>query len=187
MSSLPKPLYSGRPGRVESLVAAREAGRRREEASPITTITELNDATEAALAARTAEAATEAPATPATVAPAKAAKAARTAGVKATVGRKSAKAPAPPAPPAPPVRSGRTARTPRERAALPPTGTIAAYVDFLAREVFDGKTSAKLPGVTGPGAGFGKLTARERAIAALSITLYGAYQASPERRAARGF
>jgi outer membrane biosynthesis protein TonB len=145
-----------------------------------TTVSAANAKTDAALAAKTALPAPEKPApatkpaprTPATRKPAPAAK-------------KPAPARAPkPAPTAKP--SGPTATdVAAARALRPPTATIAAYVGFLDG-VFAANRAATLPGVTGKGAAFGSLSARERAIAALSITLYGAFQASPERRAARG-
>lgn len=72
-------------------------------------------------------------------------------------------------PPPPPVTSGRKAKTPKERAALPVTATIASYVEWLNKTVYGGK-----------------MTKDQKAIAGVSITLYGAYQISPERRAARG-
>ena len=63
----------------------------------------------------------------------------------------------------------RKAMTPRERAAKPVTATIASYVEWLNATVFDGK-----------------LSAAQKSAAGVSITLYGAYQSSPERKAARG-
>lgn len=62
----------------------------------------------------------------------------------------------------------RKAATPKERAAKPVTVNIAAYVEWLNAEVFDGK-----------------LTEPMKRAAGISITLYGAYQSSPERKAAR--
>jgi len=82
---------------------------------------------------------------------------------------KAAAKPKAPAKAAVPVKSARKARTPSERAALPVTATIASYVEWLNREVYGGK-------MTGP----------QKSLAGVSITLYGAYQISPERRAARG-
>lgn len=115
------------------------------------TIDELNAATDASLAARTAPA--PAPAKP---------KAPR---------KPRAAAPKPKAPaPKPVVTTGRKSRTPKERAALPVTATIASYVEWLNREIYGGK-----------------MTARDKTVAGVSITLYGNYQSSPERRAARGF
>jgi hypothetical protein len=112
----------------------------------------------------------------------RAGEAARTAPVKAATPARKRPAPRPkvPAPVATPT--GRKALTAPERAARPVTATIAAYVDYLARTIPAG---TPLPGVSGSGAKFGKLTARERALLGLSITLYGAYQTSPERRKAR--
>lgn len=112
-----------------------------------TTIDAANAATETALAARRADAAKDA---------------------KPTAVRKP-RAPRKPATPPPPPVTGRRARTPKERAALPVTATIAAYVEWLNREIYGGK-----------------MTKDAKAIAGVSITLYGAYQISPERRAARG-
>ena len=56
----------------------------------------------------------------------------------------------------------------RARAAAPVTATIASYVSWLEANVL------------------GKMTAEQKTLAGISITLYGAYQASPERRSARG-
>jgi hypothetical protein len=72
--------------------------------------------------------------------------------------------PAPKATPTP-----RKALTPRERAAKPVTATIASYVEWLDKTVFGGK-----------------MTVAQKSAAGISITLYGAYQTSPERKAARG-
>ena len=69
---------------------------------------------------------------------------------------------APKATPAP-----RKALTPRERAAKPVTQTIQDYVAWLERELGQ------------------KFTEKDRKLAGVAITLYGAYQTSPERRAAR--
>jgi hypothetical protein len=63
----------------------------------------------------------------------------------------------------------RKALTPKERAAKPVTATIAAYVEWLDKTVYGGK-----------------MTAPQKAAAGVSITLYGNFQSSPERRAARG-
>ena len=70
--------------------------------------------------------------------------------------------------PAPTVRK---AMTPKERAAKPVTATIAAYVEWLDKNH-----------ILGPK----PMTAEQKRVAGISITLYGAYQTSPERRAARG-
>jgi hypothetical protein len=103
------------------------------------------------------------------------------AAAKAPKGRKAV---TPARTPAPPVKAptGRKALTPAERAARPVTTTIAAYVAYLGATIPAG---TELPGVTGPGRKFGKLSARERALVGLSITLYGSYQISPDRRKAR--
>jgi hypothetical protein len=66
-------------------------------------------------------------------------------------------------------RATRRALTPKERAARPVTATIAEYVKWLEKEL--------------GAATFAKLTKRE--LAGISITLYGAYQVSPERKAVR--
>lgn len=77
---------------------------------------------------------------------------------------------APKAPVKPVVKpAGRKALTPKERAARPVTATIAAYVEWLDKTVYGGK-----------------MTAQQKSVAGISITLYGNYQISPERRAARG-
>lgn len=77
-----------------------------------------------------------------------------------------AKAAKPAPKPEPKVRK---ALTPKERAAKPVTATIAGYVEWLDREVFGGK-----------------MTKAQKEAAGISITLYGAYQSSPDRKAARG-
>jgi hypothetical protein len=59
--------------------------------------------------------------------------------------------------------------TPRERAALPFTGTIDHYVAWLNREIYGGK-----------------MTAEQKEAAGVSATLYRWFQESDERRAARG-
>jgi hypothetical protein len=59
--------------------------------------------------------------------------------------------------------------TPRERAALPFTGTIDHYVAWLNREIYGGK-----------------MTAEQKEAAGMSATLYRWFQKSGERRAARG-
>ncbi len=59
--------------------------------------------------------------------------------------------------------------TPRERAALPVTGTIDHYVAWLNREVYGGK-----------------MTSEQKEAAGVSATLYRWFQKSSERRAARG-
>lgn len=90
----------------------------------------------------------------------------KTAPKAAANGKAPAKAaPAKPAPKATPAP--RKALTPKERAAKPVTATIAEYVAWLEKNVT------------------GKLTAEQRHLAGISITLYGAYQVSPERKAAR--
>jgi hypothetical protein len=136
-------------------------------------ISQINAATDAKLAER---AATHEP-TPASVA-----KAAVTAKRRATsaraAGKPSAKAAGKPvgkptaasktAPPAAPARKARKAATPAERAAKPVTATIASYVLWLDRTVFGGK-----------------MTEPQKKAAGISITLYGAYQISPERKAVR--
>jgi hypothetical protein len=63
----------------------------------------------------------------------------------------------------------RKALTPRERAAKPVTATIAAYVTWLDKTVYGSK-----------------MTTAQKSAAGISITLYGAFQSSPERKAARG-
>jgi hypothetical protein len=127
------------------------------------TVTEINAATDASLSARTAETAKAAPKPRAAkAAPAKAAAkpvVTKAAATKPVVAKPVAAAKATPAP--------RKAATPRERAAKPVTATIAAYVAWLEREL--GR----------------KFTAEQRQLAGISITLYGSYQTSPERRAAR--
>lgn len=115
------------------------------------TIASLNAATDASLAARTK---TEPATKPATARK-----------PRATGSKKTAAAPAP----LPIKANGRRARTPQERAKLPVTSTIAAYVEWLDKNVYGGK-----------------MTAQQKSVAGVSITLYGAYQISPERRAARG-
>lgn len=60
--------------------------------------------------------------------------------------------------------------TPKERAARPVTATIAAYVEWLDKN----RILSPKP-----------LTAEQKRVAGISITLYGAYQVSPERRKAR--
>ncbi len=74
-----------------------------------------------------------------------------------------------PAPAPAPAPSGRRALTPKERWARPATATVVSYVSWLEKNVVGRKFS-------GP----------ERKAAEMSLTLYGAYQGSPERRAARG-
>lgn len=69
----------------------------------------------------------------------------------------------------PAPRRGRPALTPQERAKRPFTPTIIEYVEWLNREIFAGKLSRP-----------------QKEAAGIAITLYGHYQASPERRAARG-
>jgi hypothetical protein len=69
-----------------------------------------------------------------------------------------------------PKSSGRAALTPSERAKRPVTSTIASYVEWLDRTVYAGK-----------------MTAAQKSAAGISITLYGNYQSSPERKAARGY
>jgi hypothetical protein len=59
--------------------------------------------------------------------------------------------------------------TAKERAARPVTSTIRDYVVWLNKEVFGGK-----------------MTKAQIEAAGISITLYGKYQSSPQRRAARG-
>jgi hypothetical protein len=84
--------------------------------------------------------------------------------------KRAAKKAAPKAEPKPAAKAEpkvRKAMTPKERAAKPVTSTIADYVAWLEKNVT------------------GKLTADQKHLAGLSITLYGSYQASPERRAAR--
>jgi hypothetical protein len=81
--------------------------------------------------------------------------------------RKPARKPAPAV--VVPPKSTRRALTPKERAARPVTATIAEYVKWLEKEL--------------GAATFAKLTKRE--LAGISITLYGAYQVSPERKAVR--
>lgn len=134
----------------------------------------LNAAADASRAARNVPEATPTKPAPATKPATK--PAARKPATKPAPARSGARKPAPA-----PAPVGRAALSPRERASRPPTATIAAYVDFLAANVFTGK-----PGTLPSGTPFGKLSPREREIAALSITLYGAYQSSPARRAARG-
>lgn len=63
---------------------------------------------------------------------------------------------------------GRPSLSPRERAARPVTSTVADYVAWLNRVVFDGRMS-------GP----------QIKAAGISITLYGQYQISDERRRVR--
>jgi hypothetical protein len=127
------------------------------------TVTEINAATDASLTARTAETAKAAPKT----------RAAKTAPAKATVTKPVAAKPAITKAAAKPVATAkatpapRKAATPRERAAKPVTATIAGYVEWLEKEL--GR----------------KFTAEQRQLAGISITLYGSYQTSPERRAAR--
>jgi hypothetical protein len=78
--------------------------------------------------------------------------------------------PAPKPAPKPVAKANpRKALTPRERAAKPVTATIAAYVEWLNKTAFGGK-----------------MTAAQKSAAGISITCYGNYQSSPERRAARG-
>jgi hypothetical protein len=79
-------------------------------------------------------------------------------------------APRPAVRPAPRTPVTRRALTPKERAARPVTATIASYVEWLNREVFGGK-----------------MTKAQIEAAGISITLYGAYQVSAERKAARGY
>lgn len=67
-----------------------------------------------------------------------------------------------------PKQRGRRPLTPRERAKLPLTYNVTMYVAWLDREVFDGK-----------------LSGAQRHAAGIAITLYGAYQHSPEHRAIR--
>lgn len=110
------------------------------------TAAELNAATAKSVAARTAAIA---------AAPAKPAKPVS----KAT-----------PAKAAAPAKGTKKALTPRERAARPVTATIASYVEWLNKTVFDGK-----------------MTDKDKKVAGISITLYGNYQVSPERKAARGY
>lgn len=66
--------------------------------------------------------------------------------------------------------NARKALTPKERAARPVTATIAAYVEWLDKN----RILSPKP-----------LTAEQKRVAGISITLYGAYQISPERRTAR--
>ncbi len=123
------------------------------------TAAELNAATDASLSARRAPAAKPTVRKPAARKPA-----AKTAPKTAPKAATPARTVAPKA--APKVRK---AMTPRERAAKPVTATIASYVEWLNATVFDGK-----------------LSAAQKSAAGVSITLYGAYQSSPERKAARG-
>jgi hypothetical protein len=102
--------------------------------------------------------------------------------VKAAKRASKARAPKTPAPVKAPAPTGRKALTTAERAARPVTTTIAAYVDYLVRAI---PPTTDLPGVSGAGRKFGKLSARDRALLGLAITNYGAYQISPERRKAR--
>lgn len=64
---------------------------------------------------------------------------------------------------------GRRSLTPQERAAKPVTATIAAYIYWLDEHIFEGK-----------------MTEPQKKAAGIAITLYGAFQASPERKKARG-
>lgn len=68
----------------------------------------------------------------------------------------------------PEQRAGRPSLSPRERASRPVTATIASYVEWLDKTVFDGKMSVP-----------------QKMAAGVAITLYGRYQVSPERRAIR--
>jgi hypothetical protein len=120
------------------------------------TVEEINAATTKSLAARTAEVA-KAPRTKATP------KATPKAAPKAA-------APAPKPEPKPVAKANpRKALTPKERAAKPVTATVASYVEWLNREIFGGK-----------------MTKAQIEAAGVSITLYGNFQSSPERKAARG-
>jgi hypothetical protein len=144
------------------------------EVRPSESASDLNAATDRSRSERAAGIRTE---TAPKTAPKTARKAPKTAAKTAPkVAPKVAPAPAP---------TGRKALSPAERAARPATATIEAYADYLSREVFSGKVASDLPGVTGPNRKFGKLSARERAIAKIAITLYGSYQISAERRKAR--
>ncbi len=81
------------------------------------------------------------------------------------------RAPAKAATPKPaPKPATRRALTPKERAARPVTATIAAYVEWLDKNRILGSKP---------------MTAAEKRAAGIAITLYGAYQTSPERRRAR--
>jgi hypothetical protein len=83
-------------------------------------------------------------------------------------GPKTPKTPTPKTPTVPvKVATARKALSPKERAAKPVTATIAAYVVWLE------KTLGR------------KLSGPEKSIAGISITLYGNYQNSPERKLAR--
>lgn len=82
---------------------------------------------------------------------------------------RAARKPKAPVAPVPAPATGRKALTPKERAARPVTATIAAYVEWLNKTVYGGR-----------------MTKEQKALAGVSITLYGNYQVSPERRAARG-
>lgn len=68
----------------------------------------------------------------------------------------------------PQQRRGRASLSPKERAERPVTATIASYVDWLNREVFEGK-----------------MTVPQKMAAGVAITLYGRYQISDERRKIR--
>lgn len=122
----------------------------------MSTISELNDKTDAALADRTGALA-------------------RVASGKATNGTPASPAPkrparparkAPPAPAPAPAPATKKGLSPKERAARPVTATVAAYAEWLNAEIYGGK-----------------LTAKELAIAGVSLTLYGGYQARKNGRA----
>jgi hypothetical protein len=135
------------------------------------TVAELNDATDASLKARAAGAATPTATTPARKPNRTSRATANATGKGAGKGTTPAKAgkPAAKAAPAAKTSTPRKALTPAERAAKPVTANIAAYVEWLNRTVFDGKMTAAMIRAAG-----------------VSITLYGAYQGSPERKALRG-
>jgi hypothetical protein len=102
---------------------------------------------------------------------AEASRAARTAEV-ANAPKPATKKPAAKAAPKPapkPAPAARKALTPRERAARPVTATVASYVAWLNKTVYAGK-----------------MTKAQIEAAGVSLTLYGAYQKSTERRAERG-
>jgi hypothetical protein len=94
--------------------------------------------------------------------------AARTAAIAAAPVKTAPKPSAPKRPAKPKNEPTPAVLKARARAAAPVTATIASYVSWLEANVL------------------GKMTAEQKSLAGISITLYGAYQASPERRAARG-
>lgn len=141
----------------------------------MTSIAQLNSETDEALAARPNADATATPAVTPPAPPAKTARPARKASVPAAAAKKIRKPSAPKAP----VYSADEIDA-RSRAVKAPAPAVAGYVAYLARVVGDGT-------LTFPdGEPVGTFSPRELRLLALSIKGYGAFQSSPERRAARG-